>query len=71
MAKEKMPLVKPDSCPFCNEKDELELVQVDIEQSEGFPMKVECHSCGASGPIAHCRSNSGYEAIDVWNTRII
>lgn len=53
-----------ESCPFCGaEGDSLEAIN--WFEGEDNPHAVECHECGAVGPIAFDRET----AIELWNTR--
>lgn len=48
-----------DFCPFCGETDS----EVVAAEFEGYKRRVECFSCGATGPLGETEDR----AVELWN----
>jgi Lar family restriction alleviation protein len=66
--------IKP--CPFCGSQD-VDLIQNDIEDREGWPVSIGCMECGASCGFVYTKHNPNtnkeaafFEALEEWNMRV-
>ena len=61
-------------CPFCGETEDLFVsIETGSPSAEGFPAKLTCGACGASGPWIYVRGNDGHAELlcsDQWNQRV-
>ena len=62
-------ILETKPCPFCGGKD-IELDEFDVEDREGFPVRMLCALCGAIGPWEYAPETLKLEvAMQMWNTR--
>lgn len=52
-------MASPIHCPFCGNTDS----EVVAAEFEGYKRRVECFSCGATGPLGETED----QAVELWN----